>query len=307
MGKISGGNNFYKRRTFISNVVKAAGATALLSVPETSHSATPSDKMKEYSVQDIVDIILKEIPEAPLKQTVDTLKSGSEGQPVTGIVTTMFATVDVIKQAAKIKANFIIAHEPAFYNHTDDTDWVADNAVVKEKQDLLKQYNIAVWRFHDYWHRYKPDGIMHGVLKKTGWLKYYKSNEAGLTIPAAPLKKIIEHLKSSLDIAHVRVIGDPGQSCQKIALLPGAWGGQRQVSVAQNDKPDTLIVGELQEWETAEYIRDARALGSTISLIVLGHSVSEEPGMEWLAEWLQPKVPGLKITHLPSGNPFRWV
>jgi hypothetical protein len=63
----------------------------------------------------------------------------------------------------------------------------------------------------------------------------------------------------------------------------------------------------VQEWETAEYIRDARSLGSKISLIILGHSVSEEPGMQYLVEWLQPKLPGIKINHVSSGDPFIWV
>ncbi|MFI5188473.1 MAG: Nif3-like dinuclear metal center hexameric protein, partial [Chitinophagales bacterium] len=95
--------------------------------------------------------------------------------------------------------------------------------------------------------------------------------------------------------------------CEKIALLPGAWGGQNQISLAEKEKPDLIIVGEVHEWETAEYIRDARSLGSKISLIVLGHSVSEEPGMEWMVEWLQPKLEGLKITHIASNNPFLFV
>ncbi len=68
-----------------------------------------------------------------------------------------------------------------------------------------------------------------------------------------------------------------------------------------------LIVGELNEWETNEYIRDARYQGLKMSLLVLGHSVSEEPGLQWMVAWLTPKVPGVKITHLPSGDPFTWV
>ncbi len=91
------------------------------------------------------------------------------------------------------------------------------------------------------------------------------------------LVKIVNHLKSSLKIQKVKVIGDLSQQCKRIALLPGAWGGQRQVSAAENENPDLLIVGELQEWETAEYVRDARSFGKNISLIILGHSVSEEP------------------------------
>jgi len=41
--------------------------------------------------------------------------------------------------------------------------------------------------------------------------------------------------------------------------------------------------------------------------LVLSHSVSEEAGMEYAAKWLQPKVPGVKITHIASTNPFTFL
>jgi putative NIF3 family GTP cyclohydrolase 1 type 2 len=300
-------SNLLERREFVSTALKTAGVSMLLSMPGISKAMSLCANNKDYTVQDVIDIILKEIPGAPFKQTVDTIKSGSADQKVTGIVTTMFATVDVINQAAQLNANFIIAHEPTFYNHTDDVNWVPNNGVVKQKQDLLLKNNIAVWRFHDYWHAHRPDGIGYGVLKKTGWLQYYKPGEMILTIPGTSLKEITQHVKSSLGIDHVRVIGDLTQSCERIALIPGAAGGQMQISLVEKQKPDILIVGEVHEWETAEYIRDARLMGSKTSLVILGHSVSEEPGMEYLAEWLQPKVPELKITHVASNSPFTWV
>ena len=80
-----------------------------------------------------------------------------------------------------------------------------------------------------------------------------------------------------------------------------------QMKFAEKDKPDVLIVGEVHEWETAEYIRDARLLGHEISLVVLGHAVSEEPGMSWFVNWLQPKITGTKVTHIASKSPFLWV
>jgi putative NIF3 family GTP cyclohydrolase 1 type 2 len=58
---------------------------------------------------------LKEVPGAPFEQTVDTLKSGNRDIIVTGVVATMFATIEVIRKAIAMKANFIIAHEPTFY------------------------------------------------------------------------------------------------------------------------------------------------------------------------------------------------
>lgn len=308
MNKIFATNNeIAARRKFISDTLKIAGGTILLSSPSIAQAGNFLLPNKEYTVQDVMDIILKEIPEAPFAQTVDTLKSGDASQKVTGIVTTMFPTVEVIKKAIKLKANFIIAHEPTFYNHADDPNWVADNTIVKQKQELLSKNNIAVWRFHDYWHTHKPDGVGYGVLKKAKWLQYHKPNERIISIPPASLLSITKHLKSSLGIDHVRVIGDLKQTCSRIALMPGAASGQSQVSIIEKEKPDIIIVGELREWETAEYIRDARSMGSKTALIVLGHSVSEEPGMEYLESWLQPKLSGIKVTSVPSNSPFTWV
>ena len=296
-------NNMQDRRKFIVQALKAGSASLLLSIPGVANGTAP----KEYTVQDIMDILLKEIPSAPFKTTVDTLKSGSADLKVTGIVTTMFATADIIEQAAKLKANFIIAHEPTFYNHTDDTNWTGNNEVVKKKQSLLEQHGITVWRCHDYWHTYRPDGILNGVLKKAGWLQHSSKVEPVFLIPASPLKEIADHLKKTLQIQHIKVIGDLNQKCQRIAFMPGAAGGQRQISLTEKEKPDVLIIGETHEWETVEYIRDARRMGSSTALIILGHAVSEEPGMEWMAEWLQPKVPELKVTHIASKDPFTWM
>ena len=300
-------NNTPGRRKFISDTLKIKGGLTLLSFPAFSMAGNILSPNKEFTIREIMDIILKEIPGAPFQQTVDTLKSGTPDQKVTGIITTMFPTVNVIKKAINLNANFIIAHEPSFYNHTDDTNWVPGNSVLKQKLELLQKNNIAIWRFHDYWHRHRPDGVGYGVLKKAGWLKYYKAGESLVVIPPATLKNITQHLKSSLGIDHVRVIGDLSQQCSRIGLIPGAAGGQMQVSFVEKEKPDVLIVGEVHEWETAEYIRDAQSLGSKTALIVLGHAVSEEPGMEYLVEWLQPKLGGLKVTNIPSDSPFTWI
>ena len=300
-------SNLFERREFISTLAKIAGASALMGIPGIGLSVSRRP-VRTYSVQDIINMILKEIPGSPIANTVDTLKSGSGDQQVTGIVTTMFATVKVIEEAAKINANFIIAHEPTYYNHNDDPDWVKNNGVQKSKQALLEEKKIAVWRFHDHWHRYRPDGIRNGVLKKLGWLQYYQpDNPTMVQIPSVSLKDLVAHLKSSLGINHLRVIGDLDQQCSKIGLIPGAAGSEMQVSLVEKEKPDVLVIGETREWETVEYIRDGQLLGRKTSLIVLGHAASEDPGMEWLVDWLQPKVPEVKISHIASGDPFVWL
>ena len=260
------------------------------------------------TVSQVMERILSEVPGGKLGETVDNLKSGSGDLIVTGIITTMFATIEVIETAIRLKANFIIAHEPTFYNHTDDLNWVENNEVAREKKSLLEKNQIAVWRFHDYWHRMKPDGILHGFLVKTNWLQYNPKEESVFRMPSQPpMGDIMLHIKNSLRIPHLRYIGKMDSICSTIAVLPGAWGGQNQLNTAIKGKADLIIVGESSEWELPEYVRDAERLGKEISLIVLGHAYSEEPGMEWLVEWLRTRIPDLAINHIASGEPFTWL
>jgi putative NIF3 family GTP cyclohydrolase 1 type 2 len=291
------------RRRFLQNLSAAAGATALGMIPGIS-LAVPA----ALTIQEVIDRILKEIPGTPFRQTVDTIKAGDPSQAVTGIVTTMFATVDVIEKAAALGANFIIAHEPAFYNHADDTKWLEKDSVYQYKMALLKKHNMVVWRFHDYIHAHQPDGVMRGVQEALGWVKYADAEKRWLmTVPATPLHAVIVHLKNRLGIEHLRYIGDAAQVCSRIVFIPGSAGGRMQINAASLEKPDLLIVGEVDEWETSEYVRDLRAAGGAMALVVLGHIVSEEPGMEWMLPWLQEKIKGIAITHLPSRDAFSWA
>jgi putative NIF3 family GTP cyclohydrolase 1 type 2 len=296
-----------RRREFITTLGSAFSVSTLSFLPGLIQAGEinqlPTAKL---TIQQVIDLIISTIPGAPFNETVDTIKSGDGQQAVTGIVTTMFATIDVIRQAAALKANFIIAHEPTFYNHRDETAWIENDQVFQFKHELLEKNKIVVWRFHDYWHTHRPDGVQMGVLTKLSWQKYFNAdNPRMIEIPPLSLEDIIAHAKKSLDIRQVRFIGDPKQVCKRIALSPGAAGGRSQIQLLMKEKPDVLIVGEISEWETAEYIRDAQSMKLSRSLVVLGHAESEEPGMEWLVPWLQPKVSDVKVTHIPSHYPFK--
>jgi putative NIF3 family GTP cyclohydrolase 1 type 2 len=292
------------RRKFIKDAsLTAAGAGIFLSAPKITIAAPG----KTWTVGEIIDLFLKEIPGAPFATTVDTLKSGSRDMQVKGIVTTMFATIPVIKQAIQLGANFIIAHEPTFYNHQDNTDWLKNDDVYQYKAKLLSDNNITVWRNHDYIHSHRPEGVYNGILKQLDWSNYTNEDAPwNINIPETSLSALIGDLKRKLRVSTVRYIGDDDQRCKKILLMVGAAGGQRQISAIGELQPDVAIVGELQEWETAEYIRDARASGKKISLIVLGHTASEDAGSQYMVEWLNKNVPGIKATHIFSGNPFQF-
>jgi len=299
-------NNLYGRRKFLTDVSKLAGASIIMTVPGVSNAGKLWQAPSALTVQQVIDIILKEVPNARTENTVDKIRSGSADQVVTGIVTTMFPTIEVIEKTKKAGANFIIAHETPFYNNPDETEWLKDDDVYKYKVDLLNKYKIAIWRFHDNWHGHRPDGIAMGNLIKLGWEKYYNpENPRLLTLPQPiTIKSIVELAKKRLGISTLRVVGNPKQECKTIYMAFGYMDPKMQIPVIQKSKPDLILSGETREWETVERVRDGLLIGQKTSLLVLGHSVSEEAGMDYAANWLKPKVPGIKITHVASNNPF---
>jgi putative NIF3 family GTP cyclohydrolase 1 type 2 len=296
--------NIHSRRKFISTISLATGAAAFLPT-----NLQASDKSPEvWTVGKVMDLFIAGVPGAPFPKTVDTLKSGNRDIEVTGIVTTMFANLTVIREAIARKANFIIAHEPTFYNHLDETDWLKNDDVYEYKANLLKEHNIAVWRNHDYIHSLKEDGVLKGVVKQLGWEgTSLPESDRLFNRPAVSLRQLIGELKQRLGISTVRYIGDPGQRCSRVLLMPGAAGGKAQIGAIGRSKPDVILCGEIAEWETAEYVRDAHIKGNKLSLVLLGHIASEEPGSEFMKEWLKEHVPGVAVAHVPAGGALSFM
>ncbi len=205
------------RRKFISTFTQALGSVVFIASPLVGEAKNILQGNQFWTVGQVMDLFMKEVPGAPFETTVDTLKSGSRETKVTGIVTTMFATLEVIQKAISLQANFIIAHEPTFYNHLDDTSWLEKDDVYRFKADLLKRNNIAVWRNHDYIHRMAVDGVNKGVVVKLGWEKYFDPKYADVfEIPDLTLATLIAQVKERLGISTLRYNGDLTQSCSKI-------------------------------------------------------------------------------------------
>lgn len=299
-------NGNYKRRKFLklsSKTLMAAG----ISSPFISCSTVSNEKLtmsKDITIQQAIDIIMSQIPGVTDKATVDTVKIGDVSQVVTGIVSTFMATIEVIEKSVEMGANFIITHEPTFYNHLDQTDWLAEDKVYQYKRALLEKHNIVVWRFHDFWHQYRPDGILTGFLQELGWTNYLDENlENTVAIPSQTLVSLASDIKTKFNLTRTFYIGNPNKQCSRVGILPGAWGGRAHIPFLGKDI-DTLIVGESAEWEAVEYIRDASHAGMDKALIIMGHAESEDPGMRYLAEWLVPLLPGVAIHHISAGDPF---
>jgi putative NIF3 family GTP cyclohydrolase 1 type 2 len=233
----------------------------------------------------VIEKIIKQTASEPVPNSVDVFKAGDPQTPVKGIITTMFATMDVLKKAVEMNCNLIIAHEPVFYNHRDETTQFQNDPVFLEKKKFIDNNKLVVWRFHDYIHRIKPDAIDYGMALKLGWLKYTDTKTfEHFVIPETTLNELLQTLKKIFPGNAFNVIGNREMKITKVAFSAGAPGSAVHFSRLEDNNVDVLIAGEVPQWETYEYARDAVSQGRNKAVIFLGHVTSEEPGMEYCDE-----------------------
>jgi putative NIF3 family GTP cyclohydrolase 1 type 2 len=258
------------------------------------------------TAQAIMDQIIAATGAKPTAGTVDTLKAGDPATVITGIATTFMDTYPVLEQAVAEHRNLIITHEPTFYNHPDDQSALAADPVFEQKMAYIQEHHLVVWRFHDTWHMREPDGILAGMVEQFGWSRFEDpADPHRFTLPAATVGQIAASLQAKTGARAIRIVGDPGLVVTRVALLPGASGEEKQIKALEESGVQLLVAGEAREWETVPYVEDAAAEGRKKALVLLGHEVSEEAGMEECARWLRTILPGMPVTFIAAGEPFR--
>ncbi len=256
--------------------------------------------------EEVVALMKENVTSDWQTETVDVFKAGDPQSNLRGIAVCMFADVPTLQKAVELGCNFIITHEPVFYNHLDETENLQDNAVFNEKMDYIQKHKLVVFRYHDHIHATKPDGIYQGMIDQLnlesyaldGSLIHYK-------LPQQSVAEYGESLKKALGLETIRVIGNPEMKFTKMALMVGAPGGQRHISMLNRDDVEVLVAGEASEWETYLYANDAVNLGKNKAVIFLGHIKSEEAGMKYCTKWLKSFVSGVPITFIENKVNFK--
>jgi len=247
------------------------------------------------TAREVVDLIRKNVGVPWNEQTYrDTFKTGNPDSTVKGIATTMMTTFDMIRRAHEAGLNLIVTHEDTFWNDRDDTRDLTGNTLYKLKTKYCLDNGMIVWRFHDHLHARKPDMTIAASLRSVGvegGEDATMRSDHVYTIPP-----------TTLGAFAFRVVGDPNVRISRILLGPG-YAFPRMTMDA-----DVVIGGEAQEtdgvFDDTEYVMDAATLGIAKGQIILGHVVSEEPGMEDCAKWLRTFITGVPIQFVPAGEPF---
>ena len=266
--------------------------------------------------QDVIDKLLATYAPLPFEKTCDGFKFGDPQEACTGVATTCVLTPDVIRQAIAQGCNLIVVHEPTFFTHDDDTDWLAGNPVYEQLTQLMAEHHMAVWRNHDHMHASRPDEIMTGVLQELGWEEYIQekpySFRSVITLPPMTLGELSQHLKKRLNLSTGRIVGNPCAVVSRVAfcghIFP-SWNEQERepIKLLSRSDVDVLIPGEIIDWTVVTYVRDAAQLGMNKALIQVGHFNMEEPGMRYMARKIAGLTPELPVRFIPAGDPYHFV
>lgn len=257
------------------------------------------------TVQQVIEKIIKQTGNPPIPNTVDVIKEGDPQTMVKGIITCMFATMDVLKQAVNKNCNLVIVHEPLYYNHLDETTRLQNDPVFLEKKQFITEHKLVIWRFHDNIHIMKPDGIETGMITKLGWKDYVvKGSTNQFVLPATTLKELVKYLKLIFPGHAFYVVGNPEMKLSNVRLAAGAPGSARHIMLLEDRNVDVVIAGEAQQWETYEYMRDAVDQGRNKAIVFIGHINSEEAGMDYCSLWLKTFLKNIPVYFVESGSSF---
>lgn len=202
----------------------------------------------KLKVQEVIDKILLDMcGGARFEQTCDIIAAGNPENLVTGIVTTFMPTFDVLQEAVRLGANFIISHEPTWFTGNDATDWCQEDSVYQAKRRYLERHGITIWRLHDHMHMGSDtDYIYKGLLDELGWHQYLQPDEECpwvYEIPETTVGGLAEFFKKKLEMDTIQIIGAPEMKVKRVGILVGggrAGGSGKDYEWIKEDFSDGL-------------------------------------------------------------------
>ncbi|MHA2391094.1 MAG: Nif3-like dinuclear metal center hexameric protein [Promethearchaeota archaeon] len=99
----------------------------------------------------------------------------------------------------------------------------------------------------------------------------------------------------------IQVIGDLEKKLSSIVIGTGAATHYREMNSLGGD---AILLSEDGTflWKSGQWAKD-----TGIPIIIVNHSLSEEPGMRTLAEYIESVFPDVPVKHIPVGCIFQSI
>jgi putative NIF3 family GTP cyclohydrolase 1 type 2 len=260
-------------------------------------------------------------------KSVDQLLFGDLEMDISGIAVSWMPTFSNLEKALEEECNVFVTHEALFAAKIDNNGNIIDCPITKDrharwiagkrklekddiwikKREWLEDKNITVIRCHDFWDSYPEIGVHGAWAKWLGYTKppikvdnYYELHEIQEKTLGELCRDVLEKIKP-LGQDSLQVIGDLNKRITKIALGTGAASNYRDMYEFGGEAIILTDDGTLL-WESGQWSKDTK-----VPLIIVNHSLSEEPGMRTLAEYLKTAFPDIHVVQIPVGCIYKSI
>lgn len=192
---------------------------------------------------------------------------------VTNILLSLDLSVEVVKEAIRKHANFIIVHHPFFFEPLYKVLLSTEQGEVVK---LLLTHDISVYAMHTNLDVGQggvndvlagllaiPDiKVDNHVIGKQNYLRFGDIEEI-------TLKELVQFVKKTFCLPGVRVLGDLNQKINRIGVIGGSGAHRIDIERAYFNRCQVLITGEVK-LNNAQY---AKYLG--LNIIEVNHGVEK--------------------------------
>lgn len=213
---------------------------------------------------------------------------GDRDASVERIMTCLTVTPTTVDEACRKGANLIVAHHPLPFRplKTVTSDATAGSLLLK-----LIEHRVAVYSAHTAFDSAQAGINQHLALglnlQEIAPLipsddEEVGTGRCGLADEPQTLRELAERTKAFLGIDQVRLVGDDGQSCDRVAIACGSGGSF--LEVARASQCHALVTGE------ASFHTCLEAEATGVGLVLAGHFASERFALVSLADYLSEQL-----------------
>lgn len=235
------------------------------------------------------------------EKTVDRFIAGDPQTTVRGIAVGWMGYLWALKEAYNKGCNMFITHEPIYYSHPDKQDpSLLELPQIKHKQEFIQRNNLVILRCHDVWDQLPGWGItdswgkflgLGDPIEGQGYFRVYN----GGGISAVQIAGEVAKRTYKLDQDIVQFIGPEDRKVNRIVIGTGAM--TPFFTFVRKYQAD---LGICADDGFLNCFQGAFAIDAEIPMIVVNHTVSEEPGVQSLAKYLRQKFKQVSVFHIPQ-------
>jgi putative NIF3 family GTP cyclohydrolase 1 type 2 len=228
---------------------------------------------------------------------------GDPDVEVTGVGMCWWMSEEVIDACVDRGINMLICHEGELWRgyespfHTNLPPQTLEFNLRKIRN--LMDHGMCVYTAHSNWDLQATVGMGPTLAKALGFTDLIGRDVAvGVYgVETTTFAELVEHVKSAMNLDHVRVQGDPDRRVETVVLGWGSMGSEVEAILANH--ADAGIFGELREWP----FLFAREAG--VGIIETGHCVSESVGAQGMVDEMKRRLPNVSVEWLDVPDPWR--